>query len=239
MLEQTLQETGLSKNEARVYLALLEGPMHIGEISAKTKIHRRNIYDSLETLKGKGLISSTVINNRNLFEAANPKRIIELLDEKKYRIETEIPVLLAKQNRKPSSVRVFFGSSGRKLVFEDKLNYPSEQLVLGAHEPSQKTGSFIEKYHLRRVKKKIPLKMLFACNEKDAAKRLRKFGLIKARLLPESFDSPIAINIYGNKVALLLGSGTVEPITILIEDKFLSQDFKNYFNLLWKISKSF
>ena len=81
--------------------------------------------------------------------------------------------------------------------------------------------------------------MLFAANEKEAAKRFKQYKLVQARLLPESFDSPIAINIYSEKVALLLGSSTTESISILIEDKGLAEDFKAYFNLLWKISKRF
>ena len=58
-----------------------------------------------------------------MFEAANPKKILDLIDEKKTNIETILPKLLAKQNRKKSLVSVFVGLNGRKMIFEDKLKH--------------------------------------------------------------------------------------------------------------------
>lgn len=233
-----LRSVGLSKNEAKTYLALLElGPSLMGHICGKTKIHRRNVYDSIEMLKDKGLVSSTIVNNRNVFEAINPKIILDMLDEKKTDVESILPRLLNKQNKKQISVRVYTGLNGRKSIFEDKLNYVEEQYVLGAHEPSEKISVFIENYHTRRILKKIPLKMLFIKSAKETAKKFSKYKFIKARLLPDEFDSPIAINIYGTKTAILMGSGTLEPISILIDDEELSKEFKTYFSMLWAVSK--
>ena len=161
MIEEALRSIGLAQNEIKIYLALLElGPALMGQICGKTKIHRRNVYDSIEMLKDKGFVSSTIINNRNVFEAVNPKRILDILDEKKTDIQSILPKLLAKQNKKPISVRVYTGLNGRKVVFEDKLKYEGEQYVLGAHEPSKRISPFIENYHKRRIQKKIPHKML-------------------------------------------------------------------------------
>jgi HTH-type transcriptional regulator, sugar sensing transcriptional regulator len=238
MNEELFENIGLSKNETKIYLALLElGPSLMGQICGKTKIHRRNVYDSIEMLKDKGFVSSTIINNRNVFEAVNPKRIIDILDEKKMDLEKILPLLMSRQNTKQSVVKVYLGTAGRKIIFEDKLNYIEEQYVLGAHNPSGKISTYIENYHLRRIKKKIPLKMLFIHEDVDAAKTFGKYKFVKAKLLPKGFGSPIAINIYGNKVAILLGSGSLEQISILIEDEDLSHDFKNYFSMLWKMTK--
>ena len=238
MIEEALRSIGLSQNEIKIYLALLElGPSLMGKICGKTKIHRRNVYDSIEMLKDKGFVSSTIINNRNVFEAVNPKRILDMLDEKKTDIQSVLPKLLAKQSKKPNSVRVYTGLNGRKIIFEDKLKYKEEQYVLGAHEPSQRTSPFIKNFHNRRIREKIPLKMLFAEEDHDSAERFSKYKFVQVRLLPNKFISTIVINIYGDKTAVFLGSGTLEPITILIEDKNLANDFKSYFKMLWGISK--
>ncbi len=238
MIEETLRELGLSKNEARIYIALIEsGPSLIGRICGRTKIHRRNVYDSVEMLKDKGFVSSTMINNRNVFEAVGPERILDILDEKRTDVEKILPQLLIRQNQEQTLVRVYTGLNGRKIVFEDKLKYPDEQYVIGAHAPSVRTSPFLENYHRRRIKKKIPIRMLFMNWDKKEALRYSGYKYIKARLLPDRFSSPIAINIYGDKTAIFLGSGTTEPISILIENKGLSDDFRSYFNLLWSISK--
>ncbi len=238
MIEESLKSIGLAKNEVKIYLTLLElGPSLMGELCGKTKIHRRNVYDSIEMLKDKGFVSATIINNRNVFEAVNPKRILDILDEKKIAIQNILPQLMSSQNKEQSLVKVYSGTNGRKVVFEDKLNYKEEQYVLGAHEPSKRRSTFIENYHKRRIMKKIPLKMLFVHNAKNAAERFSRYRFVQVRLLPDKFSSPIAINIYGDKTAVLLGSQNLEPLTILIKDKGLTEDFKTYFRMLWNISK--
>jgi sugar-specific transcriptional regulator TrmB len=238
MIEEIFANIGLSKNETKIYLALLEsGPSLMGQICGKTKIHRRNVYDSIEMLKDKGFVSSTIINNRNQFEAVNPKRVLDILDEKRMSIETILPQLMNRQNTQHTTIKVYTGIAGRKIIFEDKLNYNEEQYVLGAHKPSNKISLYLNNYHNRRIKKKIYLKMLFISQDKESAKEFSKYSYVETRLLPNKFSSPIAINIYGDKTAILLGSETTEPITILIEDKGLSNDFKIYFQMLWKISR--
>ncbi len=237
MIQEALRSIGLAKNEVKIYLALLElGPSLMGQICAKTNIHRRNVYDSIGMLKDKGFACSTMVNNRNVFEAVSPKRILDILDEKKSNIQEILPKLLISHTNS-QSVRVYAGRSARKVIFEDKLNYKEEQLVLGAHEPSSKSASFVENYHRRRIQKKIHLKMLFINNAKDAAKRFSTYNFVKVRVLPKKFSSPIAINIYGEKTAIFLGSQTMEQVSILIEDKGLAEDFRTYFEMLWNISK--
>ncbi len=238
MIQEVLKEIGLSQNEIKIYLALLElGPSLIGKICGKTKIHRRNVYDSLEMLKNKGFVSSIIQNNRNVFEAVNPKRILDILDEKRTDIEKILPQLLNKENKNLMNIRIYTGQNGRKIIFEDKLKCKETQYVLGAHKPSENRKNYIENYHKRRIKNKIALKMLFSEEDIKIAKKFNRYKMVKARLLPNKLSSPIAINIYGNKTAILLGSDTLEPTSILIDDKGLSEDFKTYFNMLWSISK--
>jgi len=50
MIEK-LKEAGLTENESKIYLALLEiGPANAGLISRKSGLHRRVVYDSLDML---------------------------------------------------------------------------------------------------------------------------------------------------------------------------------------------
>ena len=238
MVEETLRSIGLSKNETKIFMALVEmGPSAIGLICGKTKIHRRNVYDSIEMLKNKGFVSSTSINNRNVFEAVNPTRIMDMLEERKAGIQSIIPKLMSKRKNSQSSIKVYTGIRGRKIIFEDKLKSTGEQYILGAHQPSNAIIRYIDNFHRRRIEKKIPLKMLFVKNEKEAARKFLKYNYIQAKLLPDVFDSPIAINIYGEKIALFLGSESIDPISILIEDTALAEHFRKYFLLLWNISK--
>ena len=67
---QELKEAGLTDNESKVYLALIDlGPSLAGQIARKTGMHRRTVYDTIEMLIEKGLIGYIQKNNRKLFYA--------------------------------------------------------------------------------------------------------------------------------------------------------------------------
>ena len=72
MDKQQLINIGLSNNEVDIYLSLLEsGQSLVGEITKKTKINRTHIYDRLQKLINKGLVSYIIKNNRKYFYAGN------------------------------------------------------------------------------------------------------------------------------------------------------------------------
>ena len=53
-----LFEAGLTVNEAKVYIALLErGSSAVNDITKASGVHRVNVYDVIERLQTKGLIS--------------------------------------------------------------------------------------------------------------------------------------------------------------------------------------
>jgi HTH-type transcriptional regulator, sugar sensing transcriptional regulator len=239
MMQDFLSEVGLSKNEARIYQMLLEsGPSMVGDISSKTKIHRRNVYDSIERLKEKGFASWTIRNNRKFFEAVDPKRIIDIFDERKEKVKSIIPLISRRGLDDRSVVKLYTGREGRKIIFNDKLNSKGEQLVLGAHEPS-KTSSKYKLYHQKRIAKGIHLKFLYPASEIKAAEYFSKLKYVQARILPKPLsESPVTVNIYENKVAFLMEDKKKQPsISILIEDKNLSEDFRKYFYAIWNVSK--
>src|SRR3989344_5601969 len=94
MNETFLEDAGLTKTEAKIYLALLElGPSLAGEITKKSGIHRRSVYDAIERLIEKGLVSYMKTNNRKYFEAVKPDRLLDILREKEENIKSIIPEL--------------------------------------------------------------------------------------------------------------------------------------------------
>ena len=83
MNTKSLQEAGLSNTEAKVYLSMLElGPALAGEITKKSAVNRTNVYDALERLIEKGLVTYVLSANRRVFEPVNPERLQEILKEK-------------------------------------------------------------------------------------------------------------------------------------------------------------
>ena len=75
MYEQTLQQIGLSKNEARIYETLLrEGDSAVGHLAVKSQVHRRNVYDSLRRLVDRGLVFEILGHSESVYSAAEPGR---------------------------------------------------------------------------------------------------------------------------------------------------------------------
>ena len=89
-LIEKLQNIGLTQNESRVYLFLLEyQEAKTGIICSKLNIANSHIYRILEKLLDKGLVSYKINNNIKIFQAVNPSNLYELFREKEEQLEKE------------------------------------------------------------------------------------------------------------------------------------------------------
>ena len=102
MENKILEEAGLTKNELTVYKALLQlGSTTAGPLTKKSGIHRSRVYESLNRLIEKGLVSYKIKANRKYFQAQNPEALVDFIEEKKQKIQSIVPELKAMQIFKP------------------------------------------------------------------------------------------------------------------------------------------
>jgi sugar-specific transcriptional regulator TrmB len=95
-IKEQLRHAGFTENEAKVYFALLEnGPSQAGIISRKSGLHRRVIYDTLERMIKKGLVGYINKNNKKVFQASNPSRVLEMIKERENIISEIMPEMMA------------------------------------------------------------------------------------------------------------------------------------------------
>lgn len=244
MEESVLSSQGLTKNEAKVYLALLkEGNALAGIITQKTGIHRRNVYDSLERLMEKGLVSYVTIDNRKFFSPASPERFIELIGEereslnrKEEQVKKILPALLQlRKEKSEQDVRFFRGVGGLKTVYEDILRTKKDYLGYGSgSELEEVLKHYLRHFINRRVKAKIKLKMIYA--ESDRTRFFTRNPLLKVRFLPNEFSSHASLRVYGDKVAIVMMS-MEDPLAILIKNKKIADGYRGYFEVLWNAAK--
>ncbi len=229
---EALREAGLTENEAKVYLALVDyGPCLAGMISRRTGLHRRTVYDTTEMLIKKGLAGYILRNHRRLFQASSPKRILETLEEKQNLLTPIVQALEEKyaKTREKEETNFYKGREGLKTVFEDQLN-SKEILILGASPKAYETLQFyFHWYDKKRKQKKIKARII------AQDKSIKRIPLAEIRYLPEKYTSPVAVNIYGEKTAIILWAK--EPIAIVIKHQEISQGYRNYFELLWRIAR--
>ncbi len=231
--EKNLRNAGLTESEAKVYMALLEmGPSLAGLISRKTGIHRRNVYDITDRLIKKGLIGYIVKNNRRLFEAVNPERFFDMLKEQENELNESMPhlAMLYQKTKAKQETNFYKGLAGLKMVFMDQLEENKEVLILGASRAASEVLPFYFKWYDKdRVKRKIKVRII------SSEELGKKIPLAKIRHLPEKYANPLAINIYKDKVALILWRK--EPICIVIRNSEIANSYRKYFELMWRIAK--
>ncbi len=233
---EILKQSGLTHNESLIYKALLKiGPSLAGQISRKTGLHRRSVYDTVEMLIQKGLVGYILKNNRKFFEPSNPEKFLDILKQKEDSIKEILPnmIKLYHQTQEKQETNFYKGNLGLKTVFEDQLKGNiKEILVIGAFQGAEEILPYYFKwFNKERIKKKIKFKMIYYKVRKE------KIPFSEIKYLPEKYGSPMAINIYGDKVALILWSKD-NPLAIVIKNKEMSEGYKRHFELLWKTAKN-
>ena len=212
MKEKILQDFGLTRNEAKIYLTLLNlGSSRAGEITEKSGIHRRNVYDSIERLTEKGLVSSVIVDNKKLFSPANPQRFIELIEEKKAELDERkkhfrklLPELsLMRTLKKKHEVRFFRGIEGLKTVYEDILRTKKDYIGYGPGEEIEKILKFYLIHYLKR-RKQAGIRVRLIYNEKSKGKKYTQRQLSEIRFLPEEYSYHAALRVYSDKTSILL-----------------------------------
>src|SRR3989338_6893554 len=110
-----LQKIGLSLSEAKIYLALIRlGSAQAGRISKESQINRTTVYDSIERLIEKGLVSYVIEANKKVFKPVAPKIILEQLKEKEKITEDILPELnqIFTESKEKEESNIFKGRKG-------------------------------------------------------------------------------------------------------------------------------
>ncbi len=241
-MREVLEDLGLTDSEIKIYSVLLDlGNGAVGEISKKSGIHRRNVYDCLSRLSEKGFVSYIVENGVKVYSVTNPKGILERLELRKKSFENLLPSLIERYNVDigKSETLFFSGKSGVKSVFEDQIQVGEEILVNGTSvDVAEVLKYFFPQFSLRRKERKLKMRMIFDKDfslRKSEVKELKKLPLCDFRFVENFNTSPMSQYIYGNNVAIIVWSSN--PIAILIRQQEVAQGFRESFEIMWKLGK--
>jgi sugar-specific transcriptional regulator TrmB len=87
---QGLSQLGLTNGEARVYLSLLKiGSSKVGPIVRDSHVSYSKVYDILERLSLKGLVSYVTIGKIKHFNAVEPYRLQDYIQRKEEQLSTQ------------------------------------------------------------------------------------------------------------------------------------------------------
>jgi sugar-specific transcriptional regulator TrmB len=236
MIQETLQELGLNRRESLCYTALLGlGSSRIGIIVKKTGIPSSKIYEILDKLINRGLVSYVKIDRIKHYQASDPKALLNYIDEKRKSIEEILPQLLLKQKfSTKQSVEMFEGQKAIFSLFTGLIKdaKPKEQyLVFSINEENKNDAAelFFKNLAARRQDKRMDVRLL------KNMKYYKKENHTKVKLRYTEFNLPQGITIFRNIVVIL--SWAESPIAIKIESEAISEQLREFFLGLWSIAK--
>lgn len=235
-MEQDLMDLGLTKNEAKTYLAVAElGSTTIGNVAKKSKVHRTNVYDSIEGLLKKGLVSYILKDKAKHYQIGDPINFLNLLKEKEEKIMNILPRLnlLQQLSKGENNAQILEGLPAAKRTMESFLEYNEEILVMGVSKSAAELiGPFLTQFHKKRIEKKVVMKHIYNTDAYARIKILNKMKYTEVRVLPSDYDSPVATNIVGDEVTMI--HWDKNAIIIRIKNKKIADAYKKYFGILWK-----
>lgn len=244
-----LKNLGLSDNEAKVYLAMLElGPSSVIEIARKAEVNRPTAYVQIESLKKRGLVSTQMKGKKQIYIAESPEHLEGMLDNQLHQIAVQkemfsgvLPNLLSLYQSAGSrpTVRFFEGKEG--LMQMQNIFFKSGQKeVLGITNFDDVFSVFpnhLKTHPSQRIKKGISSKLIYSSSKGEimpsSPELLRETRFIPPEKMPFNGD----VNILGNMVAITSLKGNISGV--IIEHSDIAESFRGFFNFLWGFASQF
>lgn len=252
-ISSILESAGLTAGESKVYLALIElNSSSVGAIIQKSGVSASKVYEILNKLIKKGIVSYITDEGKKIYTAQDPGKLIDFLKEQEKKIEESkiainsiIPELRFKKSEKPfePTVQVFEGRKGFMSIYETILNELEDGGKFYTYTNLAVTLEF-ENYFRRfnelRQKKKVTMYIVYqkSCwnlkKEKQEERSKRAYYFPKVCMNEDLIPTTIAIN----SKACLITMVTDKIVAVLIRNKAMIEGYKKYFKYVWSISKT-
>lgn len=255
MLDE-LTKIGLSSNEARTYLALLElGSATAQEIARKSGIKRATTYVQLEALSKIGLVTSfeKASERKNgasktYFRAEDPEHLTKIIErgkklsEERGRALSEILPDLGKlylSSGERPRVRFFDGVEGLRTMQGEFLKSGADNVdSFSSADDIARIFPQPEEYISKKIKKQIKLRLIYtsakgAFLKSSDAESLRESRYVASDKFPVSCD----ISIYKNTVSVSVLKNHI--FGVLIENKEIADSMRSFFTMAWENSEKY
>lgn len=249
---QYLQDLGLSKSEAIIYLAGVSyaRPVGVQELQKRTNIKRPTIYHNIHLLESRGLVAKVVSYGRTLYTFQPPDQLERVVQadiraaKQKLRTVAQLSQELKGMGVSESTaVRHFEGIEGIKAVVDMALycKKPEWQVLAPAKNFfSEFDEAFARYYLVTRKRHNITAKTLWEKPKVDGRPlSSEEVAERNPRYLPESMHGRFTATaiVFDEKLAIV--TSMQEQSAVLIESPEVSGMFKAMFEALYEISTSY
>ncbi|HBU07012.1 MAG TPA: hypothetical protein DEB09_02920 [Candidatus Magasanikbacteria bacterium] len=244
----TLEKIGLNTNEAKTYLELLKlGSTNVGPIVTNTKLHRQLVYEALERLEDKNLVSYVIKNNRKYFQAASPSILLKTLEDKEAQIRKILPNLVKLQIEAIDKIEVktFYGQKGFFDNLKDVVSSASKtdgimRIIGGAKDIDfyRVIGNLYKNYVKYLEDNRVSKYLISPADYSEEFKN--KFAKEKGNILKTmtvGLSSPTYTRITPEMVTIEIYTGSNDVTIIQIQNKAIAKGYLEHFELLWRQAK--
>ncbi len=231
---KNLEKIGLTHNESILYISLLKlGISSVHNLFKESELHRSRVYDGLESLQKKGLVSFVIKDFRKYYQAVKPDKLLDYVDEQSQAIKEILPALkkIEGVQREEISASVYKGKEGLKTIHSEMLREGKDIRVLGAKGLIySELPYFLPNFEKERIKK--GMKVICLWDKTEYKKRVTNGVGTRGKVLPKGSDSNGVVNIFGNKVAIVLWKEKY-PTAFMIDNKDIAEAFRKWFSLIY------
>jgi len=245
MKPEDLIELGFNRNEARVYLSLIKfGKADAHQLIQDTKFHKNIVYDNLEKLMDKGLVTYILEEGRRVYKLASSNMLIEFFNEQEKEIKEKQNKAkeIAKEIDKISKVvkekqeaMIYKGIKGIKSFYNETLDGKDYDVFGAPKESVDIMGElFWKNYNVKRISKKIKVKMIFNSSLKNFARGM-KDKYTDVRFFDKDFEPLTETHVQEDQIAIIVW--TEDPVLFIIRDKSVANNYRKFFEGMWRDSK--
>lgn len=243
MEERILGDMGLSRREIAVYKALLKsGRTKTGPLVKESGVQNAKIYETLDKLMKKGMISYIVKGKMKYFQASNPNTLLSFYENKRSELEKTVKDLQVLQGKREPELetRVYEGTRAVISVFFEMYDYIGREseycaFPIGEQLVKEELVQFWTRVFLKRLRMKIRIRSLPSIRWRGILNKLYKkhLRLIEVRYTEQEF--PTGIFIFKDHVLNVIWAET--PIAFLIKSGENAQVWQKFFDEQWIRSK--
>src|SRR3989338_1644811 len=241
-----LRKIGLTENEIKIYIHLLKsGSSTAYEIGKQTGIYRVHVYDKLEQLMDKGLVTHVYRGAKKYFQATHPSKIKHYLEDQKRMLEVQeqavdsiLPELeaMTKIPKEDTFVEVFKGNEGLKYFIKDIIKTKKEVLITGIDDQKyQEALPVFMKQYFRDLRDNNIKERVITIKKKNIFLFDKELApTTEYRFLEEKQFNPTNTFVYGNKVVIVTWETPV--MAVMIKNEAIAETYRNHFEHLWNIA---
>ncbi len=238
--QEVLEGAGLSANEAKIYLLLARsGKLKATEVSVKTGLQRRTVYDTLNQLEKKGLAGRASISGILAFTASPPSSLRTFIEGKREALEKILPGLSKSYEAEDrTDVSVMYGNAGIMTVLLDILGLKPDSYYAyhGQMQFFDNLPKFMQIFNDKRRNFGIRTKYLLI-DTPQVRERAPRMSLATIKFIDPSTISPGVWWTYADRIILFVLPKGGESLTIFIKNKELAKTFRGSFERMFKSIK--